>query len=489
MRLWEQAEKEEAALLKKNKPYDDPLLEDYLAKIGDRLLPDNVRAAGGPGYRFGVIRDPTLNAFAMPNGRVYIHTGLLAQVQNEAQLATILGHEMTHVSNRHALSFTRDAQTKQIIYTVAAIAASIGVAAAAGSVAKNNPMGGAVIGQTANAILGLGLQLATIAAINGYGRDLEREADAEGLDRMVRAGYDPKEAPKVFALLKDSSGDRGSLETFFFGSHPRLQERIETTEELIRTKYVDTAGSSATIANTDEFELRMRTVVRDNARLDIAAGRFTLAQRQLDRVLTITPRGPDRAPVLRRPLSPPGPAGEVTDRKGRAGPLGVGELSALGRAGPAGAGALPSAWLALLPAAAARPGPGGLPPVSGPQARRPRRQAHQGVPGGVGPVKREEPVGPFSRSQRSPRRDLRILPVALRGSASTTRTRRGHLNAARLLPQWAISSSGSAWVWGWSMTKAAMSSPSSGWGCPTTAASATAGWVRRAASTSAGDTE
>ena len=292
VRLWEQAEKEEAALLKKNKPYDDPLLEDYLAKIGDRLLPDNVRAAGGPGYRFGVIRDPTLNAFAMPNGRVYIHTGLLAQVQNEAQLATILGHEMTHVSNRHALSFTRDAQTKQIIYTVAAIAASIGVAAAAGSVAKNNPMGGAMIGQTANAILGLGLQLATIAAINGYGRDLEREADAEGLARMVRAGYDPREAPKVFALLKDSSGDRGSLETFFFGSHPRLQERVETTEELIRTKYVDAAGSSSAIANSDEFELRMRTVVRDNARLDIAAGRFTLAQRQLDRVLTITPRDP-----------------------------------------------------------------------------------------------------------------------------------------------------------------------------------------------------
>ncbi|MGH7335865.1 MAG: tetratricopeptide repeat protein [Candidatus Rokuibacteriota bacterium] len=292
VRLWEQAEKEEAALLKKNKPYDDPLLEDYLAKIGDRLLPDNVRAAGGPGYRFGVIRDPTLNAFAMPNGRVYIHTGLLAQVQNEAQLATIVGHEMTHVSNRHALSFTRDAQTKQIIYTVAAIAVSIGVAAAAGSVGKNNPVGGAVISQTANAILGLGLQLATIAAINGYGRDLEREADAEGLDRMVRAGYDPREAPKVFALLKDSGGDRGSLETFFFGSHPRLQERIETTQELIRTKYTDAAGSSAMMTNSDEFELRMRTVVRDNARLDIAAGRFPLAQRQLDRVLTITPKDP-----------------------------------------------------------------------------------------------------------------------------------------------------------------------------------------------------
>lgn len=290
--LWNQADKEEQELLKKNKPYDDPMLEEYLGKIGDQLLPDNVRAAGGPGYRFGVIRDPTLNAFAMPNGRIYIHTGMLAQVQNESQLATILGHEMTHVSNRHALKFTRDAQTKQILYTVAAIAASIGVAAAAGSMSKNNPVGGAVLSQTANAILGLGLQLATIAAINGYGRDLEREADAEGLDRMVRAGYDPKEAPKVFALLKDSSGDRGSLETFFFGSHPRLQERIEITQDLVRTKYAAAAGSSSVVVNSDEFELRMRTVVRDNARMDIAAGRFPLAQKQLDRVLAITPKDP-----------------------------------------------------------------------------------------------------------------------------------------------------------------------------------------------------
>jgi regulator of sirC expression with transglutaminase-like and TPR domain len=71
-----------------------------------------------------------------------------------------------------------------------------------------------------------------------------------------------------------------------------LQERIETTQKLVRMKYAEAAGSSSVVTNSDEFELRMRTVVRDNARLDIAAGRFTLAQRQLDRVLTITPKDP-----------------------------------------------------------------------------------------------------------------------------------------------------------------------------------------------------
>jgi len=241
--LWAKAEKEEEALLKKAKAYDDPLLEDYLAKVGERLTPDDVRNAGGPGFKFGVLRDPTLNAFALPNGHIYVH--------------------------------------------------SIGVAAVAGSRAqKGDYVGAAVIGQTANAILGLGLALTTMAAINGYGRDLERDADQGGMENLVRAGYDPKEAPKVFALLRSESKDRGSLETFFFGSHPKLTERIETTQGLLKTKYAGAAVAPTTTRDTDDFQLRMRGVVRENAYEDIRAGRFAVAQRQLDRVLAITPKDP-----------------------------------------------------------------------------------------------------------------------------------------------------------------------------------------------------
>jgi predicted Zn-dependent protease len=291
--LWAKAEKEEEALLKKARPYDDPLLEEYLARVGDRLTPDDVRAAGGPGFKFGVIRDPTLNAFAMPNGKIYVHTGLLSRLDNEAQLATILGHEMTHVTHRHALSFQRDAQNKQLLYGVLAAAASIGVAAAAGSRAgAGDSIGAAVIGQTANAILGLGLQLAAVAAINGYGRDLERDADDGGLQNLVHAGYDPKEAPKVFELLRSESKDRGSLETFFFGSHPKLTERIETTRELVTTRYAAAAAAPTAVRDTEDFQLRMRSVVRENAYEDIRAGRFAVAQGQLDRVLAVTPRDP-----------------------------------------------------------------------------------------------------------------------------------------------------------------------------------------------------
>ncbi|MBI3031119.1 MAG: M48 family metalloprotease [Candidatus Rokubacteria bacterium] len=291
-RIWAAAEKEEAKLEKSGKVYDDPLLEEYLGRIGDRLVGGEVREAG-VGLRFTVFRDPSLNAFAMPNGRVYLHTGLLARLENEAQLATVLGHELTHVTNRDALRFQRDATNKMIALNVLAIAASIGVAVAAGKQAeRGNVVGAAVLSQTANAILGLGLQLAALAAINGYGRDIERQADEEGLARMVEAGYDPKQASRVYQLLKKDGGDPTRLENFFFGNHPRLDERIETTSALLASRYAAEAQAPDRIVDTSEFNLRIRTVVRENAALDIRAGRFNLAKAQLDRVLAITPRDP-----------------------------------------------------------------------------------------------------------------------------------------------------------------------------------------------------
>jgi predicted Zn-dependent protease len=114
--LWARAEKEEGSLLERVIPYDDPLLEDYLARVADRLVPESMRAAGGPAFKVRVLRDPTLNAFAMPNGHIFVHTGLLSRLHNEAQLATILGHEMTHVSHRHALKLSRDARQEPVPY-------------------------------------------------------------------------------------------------------------------------------------------------------------------------------------------------------------------------------------------------------------------------------------------------------------------------------------------------------------------------------------
>ena len=128
--LWSDAEREEEKLAKLGKSWDDPLLEEYLSSVAAKLVPEEARQAGAPAVRIVVLKDPTLNAFTMPNGKVYVHTGLLSRLQNESQLAMILGHEVTHVTNRHALKFNRDPRNKQIFFTMAGIAAALGVAVA-----------------------------------------------------------------------------------------------------------------------------------------------------------------------------------------------------------------------------------------------------------------------------------------------------------------------------------------------------------------------
>jgi tetratricopeptide (TPR) repeat protein len=110
------------------------------------------------------------------------------------------------------------------------------------------------------------------------------------MERMVAAGYDPREAPRVFELLRDDHGDGRRLEDFFFGNHPQLDERIANTRELLKTHPPSPAGVLA--ANAGDFVRRTRTMVRENASLDIRAGRFGLAKAQLDRVLRLAPEDP-----------------------------------------------------------------------------------------------------------------------------------------------------------------------------------------------------
>ena len=267
--LWTEAEREEDKLAKTGAAYVDPSLEEYLERIAARLLPREVKEAEGPAIRIIVLRDPALNAFAMPNGRVYLHTGLLARVENEAQLAAVMAHELTHVTDRHALKLQRDARNRQIPF-----------------------IDGAPVSRTTSKMFaGLGLRWALLAAVNGYGRDLEREADTRGVERMLEAGYDPREAPTAFERLKVDPDDSSRPETFFFGNHARLEERIATTRDLLRARYPGLDGSRL-VRNTADFALRTRRVVRENAALDIRAGRFELARRQLDRVLALAPEDP-----------------------------------------------------------------------------------------------------------------------------------------------------------------------------------------------------
>lgn len=290
--LWAEARDEEDKLRDKVKVYEDPLLVDYLEGVVNRLTPPGMAANREIRYRVTVLEDPTLNAFAYPHGSLYVHTGLLARMENEDQIATVLGHEMTHVENRHMVRWRRSAQNKQIALSVAAVTAAVIIAGEEGEqISKGNYGKAATIDVLSQILVGLGLQLAFLASVNGYGRGLESEADLGGFNKLAAAGYDTREAPKVYEALLDDHGDPGKVEAFFFGNHPRLAERIDSTKGWLAAH--PPSGTATNPGDADQFAKRMRPVVRDDARLNIELGRLELAESELDRAMTSMPEDPE----------------------------------------------------------------------------------------------------------------------------------------------------------------------------------------------------
>ncbi len=152
-----------------------------MENVGRKLVP--ALAAQKVQFHFAVLRDPSMNAFSLLQGGIYVHAGLLARLDNEAQLAHVLAHEITHTVKRHQLKFVRSTKNK----TVAAKLAEIVLAPAAGAFAGG---GGASL---VSSLIGL----TYAASVTGYGRENEEEADLEGLRLMAAAGYRAEEAPRV----------------------------------------------------------------------------------------------------------------------------------------------------------------------------------------------------------------------------------------------------------------------------------------------------
>ncbi len=270
-RLWNRGKETQERLNRSGILYEDPALTAYVNSVARRLLPEGF-AQTGLAIEVRIVKNPSLNAFALPHGTPYVHSGILARMENEAQLATLLGHEMAHVILRHPAREQRSVQDKTgALATFATLAL---------------PFGG--FGAAAQLLAMAG----TLAAVSGYSQDLELEADREGFAMMARAGYDPREAPKLFLHLKEWVEEEKKPEPFFFSSHPRLAERIESYQELLREKYSGPAAAGAPRGGEEEFQARTRGALLDNAVLDLQAGRFARARRGLTRFLVVNPDDP-----------------------------------------------------------------------------------------------------------------------------------------------------------------------------------------------------
>ncbi len=290
LKLWQESLAEERVLLGRAPIYDDPELEAYLEDMVARLTPAGMAVNERVRYRVRVIEDPTLNAFAYPHGAIYVHTGLLARMENESQLATVLGHEMTHVEHRHTLRYRRSARNREVGFVIGAVAAAVILDHEEADALSKGDYGKALMaGLLGDVLVNLGLELAFVASVNGYGRDLEREADFGSFDKLADSGYDLGESPAVYELLQDGHGESGDLETFFFGSHPKLSQRVESARENLSQRPQATESSEATRESSLTFERRISPVLRDDARKNIELGRLELATFELERLLAWLP--------------------------------------------------------------------------------------------------------------------------------------------------------------------------------------------------------
>jgi beta-barrel assembly-enhancing protease len=279
-RLWARAQEEQERLDKSGLLYVDPDLESYVNEIARRLLPPGVPSQD-LSIKVRILQNPLLNAFAMPNGTIYLHTGLLARMENEAQLAALLGHEITHATHRHSAKHFRDVQNKAAALSVLRMTtAGVG-----------NVFGG--LGGLAGDFVNLLGTVGAVASIYGYSRDLEREADLEGFRRLINVGYDPTEASKLFGhLQRKLDEEKDTKEPFFFGTHPRLQERIDTYTELLRTQYPREAAARGRLRNAEPFLARTQRLLLDNAVLDLRIGRFNTAKVTIEKFLQQAPSNP-----------------------------------------------------------------------------------------------------------------------------------------------------------------------------------------------------
>ena len=201
--------------------YDDPDLNAYVQRVAQDVLqtsaytdPNTPAEIRNSPFTFRVLDSPVVNAFALPGGFVYLTRGLMAYLENEAQLAVVLGHEIGHVLGRHSSEQAARAQLNQFGLLGAAVLGGV--------------VGG---GGVAEGILnygGTGVQLLQLK----YGRGAEREADQAGVAYAEFAGYDATEGARFFISLQRLGENSGQSVPNFLSTHPNPGERAQTIPQL-----------------------------------------------------------------------------------------------------------------------------------------------------------------------------------------------------------------------------------------------------------------
>lgn len=221
-------------------------LNQYVDFVGRRVLPFSKRKDFP--HKFQVLESREIpNAFALGNGNVYVTRALLDMLDDEAELAEIIGHEVGHVANRHIAS-----KIDTVIGTMGLLALAQGIY----EVQKGDK-----VPESSRLLIEKANELVPALVINGFGRAQELESDEDGLKYMVSAGYDPRAAVRVFEKFQKLEGEVPAIDVFF-RSHPTAKDRVSDLEKRIASKYPGVTGQA--------YRDRFQSVVKGSTSLSDA---------------------------------------------------------------------------------------------------------------------------------------------------------------------------------------------------------------------------
>ncbi len=257
---------------------NDPVLTEYLSNLGNRLVSANAETRGelANDFTFFAIRDATLNAFALPGGFIGVHTGLLLATQSESELASVLSHEIGHVSQRHIARMMGQAKQDMLI-PIASVVLAILASRAGGDAAGAVMMGGQ----------GYALQ----RQIN-FTRDAEKEADRVGFQILKSAGFDTTGMTSFFQRMQTATRTYSDAPSPYLRTHPLTSDRIADIEARVRhepyRQHADDIDFYLVRANAridqDDSEPALRDAaavfqeqIKSGSRLYMTAGNYGMA--------------------------------------------------------------------------------------------------------------------------------------------------------------------------------------------------------------------
>jgi predicted Zn-dependent protease len=225
---------------------NDPFLSSYINRLGQRLV--SQMGAQPFKYRFHILEDPTMNAFAVPGGYVYVTTGFIRMMEREGELAGVLAHEISHIQARH---LARQLEKGRVVSIASVLGALAGVFLGVGPLSQALLVGSMAAGE---------------ASMLKYSREHEQEADSLGIKWMIKAGYDPRDMMTVFKKMGRQRWFEGGKIPVYLSTHPDVDTRIVDLAHQLGSRESQ-ARSGRSDPDFPYFVLKLEAAVGNPAQL------------------------------------------------------------------------------------------------------------------------------------------------------------------------------------------------------------------------------